>query len=460
MVKKIQIHTGCGIYSPAAFKYYVKEGLSGGLSNVYEDQSWTGITGYAVKQIITYKKLGSGTYERYFDEVYKEQFDKREENIFYNFDIWLIEFIDCFGRLCRFGNILKGNLSGVNIPYRFHFKGIEGLATDDVVFITNSNQLPNLYIVTENDEITPRKCPCQNYPLPPKEICCMPQCCPPPDDALLKVLLKKVNKLSEAIGVEKLPAKMPKRIIYPNGKGEEELKNLVELLGYQVKQVDRAVGLLPQKIKVADTNPGLAGNQSVEVEIHSFADFAKEILQLLLDTEGDVDTTNNMLVRVLYELGFIHQGVVQIDAMADAIVEYLDFKQKWKKISVPFAFDPHAGTKGKVGQGFSKQENTSGKGAQTEEDVEKMLPALLQNTEVDIRILVNDEKKSLNDLLQDIKRDTAIAAAGVSERADAGKLDKIVAAAQLLLQLEGAIDRKNIRQALTSGNLRTAKKDS
>lgn len=294
-------------------------------------------------------------------------------------------------------------------------------------------------------------------PPPPKEICCMPQCCPPPDNALLKLLLKKVKKLSEAIGVDELPAALPKRIIYPNGKGEEKQKNLVEILGYQVKQIDRAVGLLPQKIKVADTNPGLAGNQSVEVEIHSFADFAKEILQLLLDTEGDVDTTNNMLVRVLYELGFIHQGVVQGDAMLDAIIEFLDFKQKWKKLSVPFAFDPHAGTKGKVGQGFAKQENTSGDGPQTEEEVERLLPALLQNTEVDIRILVNDEKKSLNDILQDIKRDTAIAAAAVSENADSGKLDQLVAAAQLLLQLEGAIDRKNIRQALTSGNLRTAK---
>lgn len=295
-------------------------------------------------------------------------------------------------------------------------------------------------------------------PPPPKEPCCM-ACCPPPDNALLKLLLKKVEKLSEIVGVEEFPAKAPKRLTYPNGKGDVEIKNLVEFLGYQVKQIDRAVGLLPQKIKVADTNPGLAGNQSVEIEIHSFADFAREMLQYLLDTEGDVDTTNNMLVRVLYELGFIHQGVVQGDAMLDAVCEHLDFKQRWKKISVPFAFDPHAGTKGQVGQGFDKQKNNAGKGAQTEEDVEKLLPKLLQNTEVDVRVLVNDEKKSLNDQMIDLKRDTALAAAALSEPVGSNRLDQLVAAAQLLIQLQGAVDRKNLRQALTGGDLKTTQKD-
>lgn len=277
-------------------------------------------------------------------------------------------------------------------------------------------------------------------------------CCPQ-TNALLYELLDKVDKLSEIVGVDEFPAELPKRLIYPNGKGNEKIDSLVELLGYQVKQIDRAVGYLPQKIKIADTNPGQPGNQSVEVEIHSFADFAKEVLQYLIDTEGDGDVTNNMLVRTLYELGFIHQGMVQADAMLDAICEHLDFKQRWKKVKVPFAFDPYAGTKGKSGQGFGQSANDN-----TEENVEELLPKLLQNTEVDIRVLVNDEKKSLNDLLLDIKRDTAIAAAAVSDKSTPERLDQLVAAAQIILQLQSAIDRKNARQALAAGDLRTQKK--
>ncbi|PIG94584.1 hypothetical protein [Gloeocapsopsis sp. IPPAS B-1203] len=277
-------------------------------------------------------------------------------------------------------------------------------------------------------------------------------CCPQ-TNALLDELIEKVDKLSEIVGVDEFPAELPKRLIYPNGKGNEKIDSLVELLGYQVKQIDRAVGYLPQKIKITDTNPGKPGNQSVEVEIHSFADFAKEVLQYLIDTEGDGDITNNMLVRALYELGFIHQGMVQADAMLDAVCEHLDFKQRWKKVKVPFAFDPYAGTKGKSGQGFGQSANDN-----TKENVEELLPKLLQNTEVEIRVLVNDEKKSLNDLLQDIKRDTAIAAAAVSDKSTPERLDQLVAAAQLILQLQSAIDRKNARQALTAGDLRTQKK--
>lgn len=264
---------------------------------------------------------------------------------------------------------------------------------------------------------------------------------------------EKLDKISEIIGVDRFPVSMPERLIYPNSKKDVELNDLIELLGYQVKQIDRAVGFLPQKIKIADTNPGLPGNQSVEVEIHSFADFAKEILQYVIDTEGDGDVTNNMLVRVLFELGFIHQGVVQGDAMLDAICDHLDFKERWKKIKVPFAFDPYGGQKGKVGQGFNKETNLPD--AKTEEDIEDLLPLLLKNTEVEIRVLVNDEKKSLNDLLQDIKRDTATAAAGVSEKSTPERLEQLVAAAQIMLQIQSVIDRRNMRESLIAGNLKT-----
>lgn len=319
-------------------------------------------------------------------------------------------------------------------------------------------------------------------PKPPKKKCCMSCCTPkenPNNDRLLRLILQKVTKLEKVtgdpispvktvfdgfdriikfLGIKEMPARFPKRLIYPNGKGQVELTNLLEILGYQVKQLDRAVGNLPRKIKVTDTNPAQAGNQSIEIEVHSLADMGAETLKYLIDTEGDGDATNNMLVRALYELGFIHQGVVQSSAMLDALVEWADFKQKYKKVKVPFAFDPYAGQKGKVGQGFDKQKNNAGKGATTEEEVEDLLPKLLQNTDVEIRILVNGEPKSVNDLLMDIKRDTAAAAAGVSEKASPERLEQLVAASQLVLKLQSAITRNNGRTALTAGYLKTKPK--
>lgn len=267
-------------------------------------------------------------------------------------------------------------------------------------------------------------------------------------------------KLSQAVGVEELPGKLPTRLIYPNGKGDTEVNSLIQAFGYLVKQVDKAVGYLPQKIKVADVNSAKAGNQSVELDIHSFADFARETLQYLIDTEGDDDTLTNIAVRIIYECGAIHQLSVQNAAMLDCIVEYLDFKEKWKAVKVPFAFDPYAGQKGKkAGQGFGKGADTKDKPIPlTEEELEKMLPALLTETEVEIKVLHNDQSRSLNDILQDMLRDIRLAAAALSDSAKGEKLEQLVSAAQAVLQLQNAIDRNNVRKGLTAGDLRTRKK--
>ena len=293
-----------------------------------------------------------------------------------------------------------------------------------------------------------------NPPPPPLPM----QCCPPAfNPAILQLILINQNKIMTAIGVEELPATLPKRLIYPNAKGEEKIENIVQALGYQVKQIDKAVGYLPQKIKVLDTNSAQAGNQSVEVEIHSFADFAKETLQYLIDTEGDEDTLANIAVRILYECGAIHQLSVQIAAMVDAAIEHLDFKEGWKTVEVPFSYDPYAGQKGKkAGEGFG---TTPGKPLPlTEEELEKLMPDLLKETLVKIKVLINTQKRTLNDLMQELLRDTRIAAAGVSENASSKRLVEIVEAAQAALQLQNTIARNNVRKALTSGDLRTRKK--
>ncbi len=270
-----------------------------------------------------------------------------------------------------------------------------------------------------------------------------------------ETVFKGLEQILELLGKGKFPAKLPKRLIYPKGTGEEEIKDLPEFLGYLVRQIDRAVGYLPQKIKVADGNAAQSGNQPVEVEIHSIADFFREITQYLLDADGDVDIANNMLVRALYELALIHQLSVQNTAMSDAIIEHLDFKHKYKKVKVPMTIDVKAGLKTK---GFGNNPNEGlPVDPKDEKAIEKLLPELLKNVEAEIRILVNDEKKSLNDILLDIKRDTAYSAAAVTEESSAKRLEELVDACQKIIRLSGAIDRHNSRKALTSGDFKTRK---
>lgn len=268
----------------------------------------------------------------------------------------------------------------------------------------------------------------------------------------LDEVIALLETLSQRLGTSEFPVSLPKRLIYPNATGEEVINNLVEMLGYQIRQFDKAVGYLPQRIKVLDTNAAQAGNQSIEVDIHSFADFARESLQFLIDTEGDGDVLGNMAVRILYESGAVHQLAVQANAMLDAIVEHLDFKEKWTQVDVPFAFDPYAGQKGNKA-GFS----TGSTIPLTEEELEKLLPDLLKEKLIKIRILKNDQKKTLNDIMQELLKESRTAAAGVSEVASESKLEQLVAAAQTALQLQNGITRNNVRKALTAGDMRTRK---
>ena len=166
-----------------------------------------------------------------------------------------------------------------------------------------------------------------------------------------------------------------------------------------------------------------------------------------------------MLIRLLYESGFIHQGLIQNNSMTDAIVDHLDFKQKYVVKKYPFAFNPYA-ENNDMAKGFGKRGEETGKApaiGATEEELEKILPQLLQECEVKIRVLINDDKKSLNDDIKDIKKDTGIAAGAVSAEASTKRLDELIAAAEAILQLDGAISQFNTRKSLTGGNLRTQK---
>jgi len=84
-------------------------------------------------------------------------------------------------------------------------------------------------------------------PLPPdKRKCCM-ACCPQNsqsnNDQLLKLLLQKVNKLSEIVGVDAYPGKLTKTRPGEDGKAEAqeiEIKTLSELVGQVYLDVDKA----------------------------------------------------------------------------------------------------------------------------------------------------------------------------------------------------------------------------
>ena len=271
-----------------------------------------------------------------------------------------------------------------------------------------------------------------------------------------------LNDMDVVLGISRFPAKLPSRLVKPNGKGEETIKDLPEFLGYIVKQIDKSIGLLPQKIKIADSDLAKKGDQSLEVEIHSLADFARETLKILLDQGPESDIHTNMLVRILYELGFIHQGNIQILADVDAMVEHMDFKHKFIAKEYPFAFNPYC-QNNTMARGFGQQKTDKELKepaklpniASDEKELEKILPEFLKQTWIKVRTIENIEKRSLNQDIQAIRRDANTSALAVSAKATPEAFEQLVDNAMIKLQIDDTIQQISTRKALTSGDQRT-----
>jgi hypothetical protein len=271
------------------------------------------------------------------------------------------------------------------------------------------------------------------------------------------------NDIAKILGVSRFPAKLPSRLIKPKDNNDQEtINDIPEFLGYLIKQIDKAIGKLPQKIKIADGDLSKPGNQSLEVEIHSLADFARETFKILLDTQPESDIHTQMLVRILYELGFIHQGSIQILADVDAVVEHLDFKHKFIVKEYPFAFNPYCNNNS-MARGFGQKKddqalkepaklpNISG----NEDELEKMLSKFLQQTWIKVRTIENIEKRSLNQDIQSIRRDVNTAALAVAAKADPKVLKELVDNALIKLQTQDVINQVPVKKAMNSGDLRS-----
>lgn len=280
--------------------------------------------------------------------------------------------------------------------------------------------------------------------------------------AYIKETFNSNNDIAKILGISRFPAKLPKRLIIPNGKDYENITDLPEYLGFMIKQIDKAIGFLPQKIKIADSDLAKEGNQPLEVEVHSLADFARETLKILLDGQPESDVQTNMLIRILYELGFIHQGAIQILANVDAMVEHLDFKHKFIVKEYPFAFNPYCNNSS-MARGFGQNKNDKELKepaklpdiSNAEDVLEKMLSKLLQQTWIKVRTIENIEKRSLNQDIQSIRRDANTAALAVATKADPKILEELVNNALIKLETQDMIQQISVKKSMITGDLRT-----
>lgn len=243
---------------------------------------------------------------------------------------------------------------------------------------------------------------CSSYnrpPPPPQDICCMPQCCPPPDNALLKSLIKKVNKLSEIIGVDEYPASMPKSLIskdegflgnlIPNS--NDNVPNLTQLLGKFIHYYDELMGQWEIPIEVKDTDPSTPGDQPQGFKLTNLSEAMAELFSIAFQSHVNTELLCNMLTRNLIETGADKQQNFITYKLLQALTDWVGFKQGNEKLKMPLSFTP-------------------GKTRWDE---------LLQDTQIDVVVPEFDEKLGLEADLIRFRRMAAIIEANFYRKVDA-----------------------------------------
>lgn len=203
-------------------------------------------------------------------------------------------------------------------------------------------------------------------PPPPLEECCM-ACCPPQDDSLMKLLLKKINKLSEVVGVDDYPVSLPKSLISKHGEftGNKQLNTLVnaldavyfhdqipddalsdskdipsltQLFGWYIERFDEIMGQFEIPIEVKDSDPTKSGDQPVGFRLPNIAESIAEMMMLLLNITMNSEALINMQTRTAIEVSQDKQQNFKNYLMTQAIADYLGFKHKEEKHKLPMMF--------------------------------------------------------------------------------------------------------------------------
>lgn len=274
---------------------------------------------------------------------------------------------------------------------------------------------------------------------------------------IFRYLLESQIRLENVLPyAEMSDSEIEKRLLWPKHQGTQKLHNLLQVQEALFLYLNNVIGDPTQPIIVKDSNPAIEGDQPLTTEFFNLSDIARKTYRMNIDTAQDVDLGNNFAKRSLYELLIIHQTIVTVHEMCEAIMEDLDFKEIQEMIQVPMAADPYAGRRNDDGT-FTPDEKLD---ENTEEAVEENLDLFLRQSLVNVKVSRKDpaETTSLRDLVAQIGRYAAEAAAANKLAASPEAIQAAIDAARAAVQTQSALTRLDVQQALTGGRYRQKKR--
>lgn len=209
-----------------------------------------------------------------------------------------------------------GTFFGVQYVYSWDAFTIENYRTTVKVFNTNFEKLP---------------------PPPPDDRKCKCMCC---DDSLLKLLLSRINKIYNTVGVDDYPVSAPQWITKDNSP-QISIANITRFISYTVKQLDAISGNYPIKIKIQDADLTQEGNQEKTVTLPNAAEALAEIVGLLLAIRSETNASLIASVNGMIEAGSSKQLAFLAQEYAKANAEFLAYKGRQVERELPYTFTPN-----------------------------------------------------------------------------------------------------------------------
>jgi hypothetical protein len=262
-------------------------------------------------------------------------------------------------------------------------------------------------------------------------------------------ILFPIAELADIKHKDKLP-RISDNLMYPLGAGDKKtIPNLIYLQEVLFKYLNNQLGAMPISVSLSD------GGKEV-MQVLNLSEAAKHILQFLWDeakskskVEEDIDTSVHASLRSAQAIAQIQYLLVQVKSLCLAIAEDLDFKQSQEVISYPSSIDPFAG-KWKAGKGFDP---ASIQGMKDDE----ILSAMLKDAEVSVKVIKNDDTKTLRRALSEIRNHTQVLQAQAI-KATPEALDAAMEAQQLINTVDELLQQRNLKKAITQGRGRHKKK--
>lgn len=161
--------------------------------------------------------------------------------------------------------------------------------------------------------------------------------------AYLAYLNRKVDRLSQIIGVEEYPASLPQTFISTDSNSNDnntEIPNLTRLLGWYVERFDEIMGQWEVAIDIEDADAVEAGNQSLKVRVPNIAEAISELLMQSINNTVNTEALISITTRALLEAGMTKQQSFINYWMLDTLIDYFGFQTREVSKSLALTFKP------------------------------------------------------------------------------------------------------------------------